>query len=168
MYEIGEMVLYGIHGICTITGIERLRFGKDRANYYVLEPREQPGSKFYVPVANEAAVAKLRSLLSREELLALLHSEDVRHYPWIPDENQRKLRFRELINSGDRAQLMGMIGALHRHRQDQLAAGRKFHQSDENFLNDAQKLLNAEFALVFDLEPSAVSGFILLELENTH
>ena len=168
MYEIGEMVLYGIHGICTITGIERLRFGKDRANYYVLEPREQPGSKFYVPVANEAAVAKLRSLLSREELLALLHSEDVRHYPWIPDENQRKLRFRELINSGDRAQLMGMIGALHRHRREQLAAGRKFHQFDENFLNDAQKLLNAEFALVFDLEPAAVSSFILRELENTH
>ena len=168
MYEIGGMVLYGIHGICTITGIERLRFGKDRANYYVLEPREQPGSKFYVPVANEAAVAKLRSLLSREELLALLHSEDVRHYPWIPDENQRKLRFRELINSGDRAQLMGTIGALHRHKREQLAAGRKFHQSDENFLNDAQKLLNAEFALVFDLEPAAVSSFILRELENTH
>ena len=162
MYEIGERVLYGIHGICTITGIERMRFGKERANYYVLEPKEQPGAKFYVPVA------KLRSLLSREALLELLHSEDVRHYPWIPDENQRKLRFRELINSGDRAQLMGMIGALHRHKREQLAAGRKFHQSDENFLNDAQKLLNAEFALVFDLEPSAVSSFILRELENTH
>ena len=145
-----------------------MRFGKEKADYYVLEPKEQPGAKFYVPVANKAAVAKLRSLLSREALLSLLHSEDVRHYPWIPDENQRKLRFRELINSGDRAQLLGMIGALHRHRQAQLAAGRKFHQSDENFLNDAQKLLNAEFALVFDLEPAAVSSFILRELENTH
>ena len=168
MYEIGELVLYGIHGICAITGIERMRFGKEKADYYVLVPREQPESKFYVPVANEAAVAKLRSLLSREELLELLLSEQVRNYPWIADEGQRKLRFRELINSGDRAQLMGMIGALHRHKRAQLAAGRKFHQSDENFLNDAQKLLNAEFALVFELEPRAVSGFILRELENTH
>ena len=81
MYEIGERVLYGIHGICTITGIERMRFGKERANYYVLEPKEQPGAKFYVSVANEAAVAKLRSLLSREELLELLHSEEVRNIP---------------------------------------------------------------------------------------
>ena len=113
-------------------------------------------------------MAKLRSLLSREELLELLHSEEVRNYPWIAEEGQRKLRFKELINSGDRAQLMGMIGALHRHKREQLAAGRKFHQSDENFLNDAQKLLNAEFALVFGLEPRAVSGFILRELENTH
>ena len=103
MYEIGELVLYGIHGICTVTGIERMRFGKEKADYYVLEPSGQPGAKFYVPVANEAAVAKLRSLLSREELLELLHSEQVRNYPWIAEEGQRKLRFRELINSGDRA-----------------------------------------------------------------
>ena len=168
MYESGELVLYGTQGICAITGIERMRFGKEKADYYVLEPTGQPGAKFYVPVANEAAVAKLRSLLSREELLELLHSEQVRNYPWIADEGQRKLRFRELINSGDLAQLMGMIGALHRHKRTQLAAGRKFHQSDENFLNDAQKLLNAEFSLVFHLEPWEVNDFILRELEKTH
>ena len=106
--------------------------------------------------------------MCREELLELLHSEQVRNYPWIADEGQRKLRFKELINSGDRAQIMGMIGSLHRHREEQLAAGRKFHQSDENFLNDAQKLLNSEFALVFELDPGEVGSFILRELENTH
>ena len=168
MYEIGNQVLYGIHGVCNITAIERMRFGKEKAKYYCLEPVDQPGAKFYVPVENAAAVSKLRRLLSREELLELLHSEEVRNYPWIADENQRKLRFRELIGSGDRAQLMGMIGALHRHKKAQLEAGRKFHQSDENFLYDAQKLLNAEFALVFGLEPKSVSSFILRELENTH
>lgn len=168
MYQIGQQVLYGIHGVCTVTGMERMRFGTVRENYYILEPQAQNGSKFYIPVENEAAVAKLQPLLSREELLALLHSDEVRAYPWIDDESQRKLCFRELINSGDRARLMGMIGALHRHKQDQLAAGRKFHQSDENFMNDAQKLLNAEFALVFGLEPNAVNAFILKELENTH
>ena len=168
MYEIGNQVLYGIHGICTVTAIERMRFGKEKAQYYCLEPLDQPGAKFFVPVENAAAVSKLRRLLSREELLELLHSEEVRNYPWIADENQRKLRFRELIGSGDRAQLMGMIGTLHRHKKAQREAGRKFHQSDENFLNDAQKLLNAEFALVFGLEPKSVSSFILRELENTH
>ena len=168
MYEIGQQVLYVIHGVCTVTAIELMRFGKEKTRYYVLEPVEQLGSKFYVPVDNEAAVSKLRPLLSREELLELLHSEKVRNYPWIADENQRKLRFREMINSGDREALMGMIGALHRHRTAQLAAGRKFHQSDENFLSDAQKLLNAEFSQVFSLAPGQVSAFILKELENTH
>ena len=168
MYEIGQQVLYGVHGVCRIIAVEAMRFGKKRAKYYVLEPLDQPGARFYVPVENETAVGKLRPLMTKEALLELLHSDEVRNTPWIAEENQRKLRFRELINSGDRAQLMGMIGALHRHKRAQTAAGRKFHQSDENFLNDAQKLLNAEFAQVFGLETREVNAFIVKELEKTH
>lgn len=168
MYEIGSQVLYGVHGVCTVCAVESMRFGKTRAKYYVLEPLDQPGARFYVPVENEAAVNKLRPLLTKEALLELLHSDEVRNTPWIAEENQRKLRFRELINSGDRAQLMGMIGVLHRHKKAQTAAGRKFHQSDENFLNDAQKLLNAEFAQVFGLETREVNAFIVKELEKNH
>lgn len=168
MYQTGEQVLYGIHGVCRIAGTEIMRLGKEPVEYYVLQPLQQPDSRFYIPVNNESAVAKLRPLMTREELLRLLHNEEVRNTPFLPDENQRKLSYRELINSGDRARIMGMISALYRHKKAQTAAGRKFHQSDENFLTDAQKLLNAEFALVFDLEPSAVRSFILKELENDH
>ncbi len=164
MYQAGDQVLYGSHGVCRILSIEPMRFGKSRAKYYVLQPTEQADARFYVPVDKDAAVAKLRPLLSRDELLELLHSEAVRCVPWIADENQRKLRYRELIGSGDRQELLGMICALHRHRQEQLAAGRKFHQSDENFLHDAQKLLHAEFSQVFGLESSQVSAFITREL----
>lgn len=166
MYEIGQQVLYGSHGVCRISAIESMRFGKTRAKYYTLEPAEQPGTRFYVPVDNEAAVGKLRPLLPASDLLALLHSEDVRSTPWVDEESQRKLRYRELINSGDRAQLMGMVCALYRHKKEQTAAGRKFHQSDENFLHDAQKLLNAEFAQVFGLDAKEVNPFILKELER--
>lgn len=166
MYQTGDQVLYGIHGVCTITGIEAMRFGKARAKYYVLQPAEQADARFYVPVDSEAAVAKLRPLLTADALMELLHSEEVRSTPFIAEENQRKQRYRELISSGDRAQLMGMICALHRHKKAQTAAGRKFHQSDENFLHDAQKLLNAEFAQVFSLEPKEVGSFIAKELDR--
>ena len=168
MYQTGQQVLYGGYGVCRITGIEDKSFGKTRKQYYALEAIAQPGTNFYVPVDNAAAVAKLRPLMSREALLELLHSDSVRNHPWIADENQRKLRYRELIVSGDRAELLGMIGAIHRHRRTQAAAGRRLHQADENFLNDAQKLLCAEFALVFDLTHQEVKVFILRELENTH
>ena len=168
MFEVGQKVLYGAHGVCTVMGIESMRFGAKRERFYVLEPDAQPGTRFYVPVDNGAATAKMRPLLSREELLAMLHSDEVRNYPWIPDDNQRKLRFRELIVSGNRAEVMGMVAALHWHRREQLASGRKFHIADENFLNDAEKVLHAEFACVFGLEPGQVRAFILRELENTH
>lgn len=168
MYEAGQQVLYGTHGVCRIISMEAMRFGSERRNYYVLEPAAQPGAKFYVPVGSDAAVSKLRPLMKPEELLELLHSDAVRNFPWIANESQRKLCFRELLLSGDRTKLMGMIGALHRHRRAQLAAGRKFHQSDENFLIDAEKLLNAEFSQVFGLPPTEVPAFIRKELENDH
>ena len=168
MYQTGQQVLYGIHGICNIVSVEPMRFGKVKAKYYCLQPVAQPDARYYVPVDNEAAVAKMRPLMGREELLALLHSDEIRQNSWIADENLRKQRYRELINSGDRASLISMIYCLHRHKKEQQNAGRKFHQTDENFLTDAQKLLNAEFAQVFGLEPKDVNAFIQKELEKTH
>lgn len=168
MYEIGQQVLYGTHGVCAVTAVEVMRFGKNKAKYYVLEPLTQPGTQFYIPVENEAAVGKLRPLMTREELLAILHDDEVRNTPFIQDENQRKLHYRELLHSGDRPGLMGMISALHRHKRELADTGRKFHQSDENFLQDAEKLLNAEFSQVFGLDSKEVRSFILRELENTH
>lgn len=102
--------------------------------------------------------------MTKEALLDLLHSRDVRQNNWIADENQRKLRYRELISSGDRAALLNMIYCLHRHKEAQRQAGKKFHQCDDGFLHDAQKLLNSEFSLVFGLEPARVDEFILEHL----
>lgn len=164
MYNIADRVLYGSHGACTIIGIESMRFGKTRGKYYCLQPLEQPDSRYYVPADNETAVAKLSPLMSREDLLALLHSESVKENNWIADESQRKLRYRELINCGDRAALLNMIFCLHQHKEAQRQAGKKFHQCDEGFLHDAQKILNSEFSLVFDLEPAQVVPFILEQM----
>lgn len=164
MFQIQDRVLYGSHGACTIVAIESMRFGKTRAKYYVLQPLEQPDSKFYVPVDNESAVAKLSALLSKEALLELLHSESVKENNWIADEGQRKLRYKELINSADRCALLNMIYCLHQHKKAQIEAGKKFHQCDENFLHDAQKLLNSEFALVFGLQQGSVNDFILEQM----
>ena len=167
MYQTGQQVLYGIHGVCSIIGTETRRFGKQKSDYYVLQPTNQPDSKFYIPVNSPAALAKLRPLMNRQEMLELLHSELVRQDVWISDENQRKLRFREILTQGDRAEILSMIYCLHRHRVAQQRLGRKFHQSDEGFLKDAEKLMNAELSHIFGLEPNQVSTFIIREMELT-
>lgn len=165
MYQIGQQVLYGIHGVCAVTAIEPMRFGKTKSDYYILQPAAQPDSKYYIPVNNAAAVAKLRPLLTRQELMDLLHSECVRRDVWVSDENQRKLKFRELLAQGDRADILSMIYCLHRHKKAQLLQGRKFHQCDEGFLKDAEKLMNAEFSHVLGMESSLIAPFIIKEME---
>lgn len=161
MYQIGEKVLYGIHGICRVSDMEERMVDRVKRQYLVLEPLDQTGAKYFVPTHNAAAFAKLRPILSREALEALLRSEEVKQEAWITDENARKQAYRELINSGDRTALIRMVGSLHRHKQEQIEAGRKFHLCDENFLRDAEKLLSAEFSLVLGIEPGQVGSYVL-------
>ncbi len=161
MYNIGDHVVYGIHGVCRILCQEERIVDRKKVLYYVLEPLEQVGARFYIPAHNEAALKKLQPVLSREALDALLASPEVRQDSWIADENQRKQRYRELICAGDRAALICMVASLYRHKEAQTAAGRKFHLCDENFLRDAEKLLNSEFSLVLGLPPEQVREYIL-------
>ena len=152
MYQIGDQVVYGIHGVCCVVEQEERVIDRKCVTYLVLEPVGQDGSRYLVPTHNAAAMAKLLKKLSREELEDLLKSETIRVDGWITDENQRKQTYRELISSGDLAKLMQMVHTLYRHKNAQAAAGRKVHLCDENFLRDAEKLLASEAAIVLGME----------------
>ena len=164
MFQVGDRVVYGIHGICRILDQEEQLVNRKRIRYFILEPLDRPGTRYLIPSENPAALAKLRPIISREELEALLSSADNWRYCWIDDANLRKQRYRELINSGDRGALLGMVCALYQHKVEQAAVGRKFHLCDENFLRDARKLLDAEFSLVLGIQPSVVETFIISAL----
>ena len=166
MFQVGERVIYGSHGVCQIVSMEERIIDRKRIHYLVLESLAQPGSRYMVPSENPVALLKLRRLMTREELQTLLKSEVIRHDHWIVDENTRKQRYKELINSGGREALLGMIYTLHHQKKQQLELGRKFHQCDEAFLNDAQKLLTEEVSLVMGIDPSCVGAYILESMEE--
>lgn len=161
MFQVGQRVIYGIHGVCQIVDISVKTLGKEKVRYYVLEPVEQPGARYFIPTDKPAAVAKLSPILSRHDLYSLLqeqlHPEEV----WIHDENQRKNKYRELISGGDRRALLAMIQALHNHKKKQAEMGRKFHLCDENFLRDAEKLLASEFSMVLEMSVEDTVQYIV-------
>ena len=164
MYQIGDKVVYGIHGVCMIVDQEERIVDRKRVIYLALEPVGQSGSRYLVPTHNAVAMGKIRNMLSREELEALMDSEEVLADVWIKDENQRKQLYRELISSGDRARLTQMVRTLYCHRKAQLAAGKKCHLCDENFLRDAEKLLASEIALVMELSQEDAKNYLRLQL----
>lgn len=160
MFQQGSLVVYGMHGVCKILGMEIRRVDRSSVEYYVLEPVKQSEDRYYVPSQNPIALSKMRPLLSKEQLDTLLSSPEVSQNAWIADENQRKQRYRELITSGDRAALLSMVKALHIHKEEQAALGRRLHLCDENFLKDAENLLSGEFSLVLGIAPSEVGAYI--------
>lgn len=166
MYQLDDLVMYGIHGVCRIVDRVERTVDRKKAEYLVLEPQGQRGSQFLVPTGNPNAMAKLRPMMKRNELEALLHSDVIREDAWISEENERKQYYRTLVGNGDRAALLQMVYTLHLHKQQQEAIGRKFHQCDENFLRDAQRLIDSEFALVLGIEPDQVSQYIMDQMNR--
>ena len=165
MYQTGQKVIYGVHGICSVTGTETRRLGKTKSEFYVLQPINMPDSRYYIPADSPAALAKLHPLMTRQEVLDMLHSDRVRNSVWVPDENQRKQRYREILAEADRAEILSMICCIHRHRREQLRLGKRLHQCDEGFLKDAQKLMNAELSYIMGLEPDQIVPFIRKEMD---
>ena len=165
MFQVGDQIIYGLHGICRIIGTEFQTVNRKNVEYIVLEPVQQPGSRYYVPKGNQAALNKLKPILTLLQLEQLLVSDEAKADCWIADENLRKQRYREIIGSGNRAALISMVRTLHSHKQAQLTAGRKFHLSDENFLRDAEKLLNEEFSLVLNIPACCVADYIIKNIK---
>ena len=162
MYQKGQKVVYGIHGVCMIVDLEIKNLDRKKVQYYVLEPVDQPGARYYIPTQKPAAVAKLSPVLSRQELEAMLFNQDIPEGTWIADENQRKQKYRELISGSDRAALLAMVRALYIHKEQQAALGKKFHLCDEGFLRDAQRLLCSEFSMILGISPQEVAQHIKL------
>ncbi len=160
MYRIGDRVVYGVQGVCDICAVEERSVDGKRVQYFVLKPVDRSASMYYVPCNNPAALAKIRPVLNKEQISELLHSAHVREDCWIGDEAQRKNLYRSMISSCDREALLQMIHTLHGHRAACLAAGKKFHLCDENFLRDAQRLLAAEFAAVLEMDVAQVGDYI--------
>ena len=160
MFEIGQQVVYGSHGICMITGMEQQNSGEKTIKYLVLEPLHQSGSRFLIPTHNTAAMSKLQKLLTKEEVVQLLHSEEVHTLCWIEDEGKRKQTYREMMGRGDRVQLMAMLYTLYQHKAQQAASGRKMHLCDDNFLRDTEKLLTNEISVVFNMDIASAKQYI--------
>ena len=163
-YKCDDMVVYGIHGVCRIAGIESRIIDRNTVEYYVLEPSKQPGATYYVPTQNPVAVAKMRKMLTARELNKLLKSSEVKADSWIANETMRKEHYKALISRADCAELISMIRTLYFHKQKQLAAGKKVHLCDETFIRDAERVIRSEVSCILGIPQEDVGEYIRKKL----
>jgi RNA polymerase-interacting CarD/CdnL/TRCF family regulator len=56
--------------------------------------------------------------------------------------------------------MIDMVRCLRIHRRQQMEQGRKFHQCDENFLRDAQKILSTEISMVMEIPGDQMETYL--------
>lgn len=164
-FKNGDTVIYGIHGVCTVLGIEAKEFMGKQSDYYVLAPTSDTRSTVFVPTDNELLVSKIKRIMKPSEIYGLIRQMQTEENIWIESDAERKRKYAEILKSGDRVALVRLIKTLYLHREKQSEAKKKLHASDESFLRDAEKLLYEEFAHVLNITNDQVLPFIMRQIE---
>jgi len=164
----GETVVYGGSGVCEIDDIKDVRFYHERPQkYYILKPLfVNQAQVVYVPFNNEKLTSKIKPVISKKEALDLIHAIDDNSIEWIEDRNERKEIFNGLVASGDRKSIVDVISAITAHRKRLADEGKSLNQQDEKILTDAQRRMNAEFAVALGMDPQQIPEFIQEEREK--
>lgn len=151
MFQIGQLIVYGVHGVCKIIGTENKKVDRKIVEYFVLESVQQPGAMYFVPTQNPLVLSKLRPVITSEELDRYINEPIDLYQEILCEENVRKQMYREWIASARFDILLSAVRAVTLYKQRQLSAGKKFHLCDETFLKDAEKVLCGEISIVLSL-----------------
>lgn len=161
-FDIGEYISYGINGMCNIEDIRPMQLSQsvEKMMYYILRPESNPKSTIFVPVNNQKLVSKMRELMTKDEINAMLVRMKDRTLEWEKDVRFRTESFHEILSNGVNQDLILMIRCLHRKRQELVQLGKKLPARDSNALKTAERLVEEEFAHVLHIKCEEVSDYI--------
>ena len=166
MFKTGDTVIYGIHGVCKITGTEENDFSGEKKQYYVLRPVDSENSTLFVPTDNEKLTSKMHKLLTKEEVDGLIDSMPQNKANWIANDNERKEIYRKIIADGNHSELIGMIKAIYLQKKEREEKGKHLHAADERFFNEAEQVLYSEFQYVLNLNKEDLMSYIFSRIEG--
>ena len=168
MFQINDVVVYGAQGVCKIVGKQDQKIDGANKTYFVLKPADDRGATFYVPTWNDKALAKMRKVMTKQDVDALIDSMPNKTPTWIANENERKETYNRILASGDQAAIISMVQALFSHKKEREAEGKRLHMSDEHFMKDAEQLLYNEWQYVLNVDKAGLMAYIFERIERNH
>ena len=166
MFKVNDVVVYGSQGVCEIIRIEGQKICGETKKYFVLKPYNDKGATFYVPTWNEKAWGKMRKVMTKNDVDALIDSMPNKTPTWIANDNERKETYKRILASGDHAAIISMIQALFSHKTEREAEGKRLHMSDEHFMKDAEQILYNEWQYVLNVDKAGLMAYILSRIER--
>ena len=154
MFNIGDKIVYPMHGAGEIVAIEERDILDNVHKYYIMRlPINE--LKVMVPVKNaeEVGVRKISDTKTMENVLETLSSDKE---ITMPKNWNRRYRFNlEKIKSGDLTEIADVVKCLENlDRQKSLSTG------ERKILTEARQIIVSEMALVFDKKVEEVSKLV--------
>lgn len=146
MFKIGETIVHPDEGICTVEDIRKEEFVKGQSQeYYVLRPAETE-MVVYVPLAQDRV--KLRYPMTEQQVYALAEQAATASPVWSDNEHERQARLTAALRSGDPVRWMRLVQDVRAERMRRQADNKKLRFTDEQALQQAERLLQQEIAMV--------------------
>ena len=154
MFNIGDKIVYPMHGAGEIVAIEEREILGNVHKYYIMRlPINE--LKVMVPVKNaeEVGVRKISDTKTMENVLETLSSDKE---ITMPKNWNRRYRFNlEKIKSGDLTEIADVVKCLENlDRQKSLSTG------ERKILTEARQIIVSEMSLVFDKKVEEVSKLV--------
>ncbi len=160
MYSVGEKIVYGEHGVCTVEKVAPLDMsGVSKSKlYYHLSPLVGTGT-FFTPVDSEAF---MRPVMGRSEAEALIDAmPDIE--PAICNDNRFNhvdAFYKELFRSHSCEALVSIVKGLN----SRMAERKTKSSRAEATMKRAKDMLHGELAVALGMEIDEVEPYILSRL----
>ena len=156
MFNIGDTIIYSVHGLCQIDDICEKTYSDVTRNYYVLHPLSQANLTISVPVDNDKVI--MLKTMNREQAEEILQSFNKPGIPWVEDVKKRKLQYNNIVKTGDRREIAKIANSLMRKSFEYSLDKKRMYDQDRRLLSTIQDLLFKELANSLDTSFEDISA----------
>ena len=158
MYNVGDMIVYGIKGVCRVEDVGQILIdgmANDRI-YYTLAPVfGKLGEKIYSPVDTSVLT---RELISPEEIESCIADVSNKKINSINCRNKKELaeKYKSIIKSANCTDILTLIKAIIEKSENAKENYKKPNQMDMDFLRNAENIVYGEFSVVLHIPKDEV------------
>ncbi|HEY8392993.1 MAG TPA: CarD family transcriptional regulator [Capillibacterium sp.] len=153
MFNVGDRIVYPMHGAGVIVGIEQRNVSGTPEDYYIIKLTSGE-MRVMIPVCNKDRVG-LRGIISKEEVSKVLEVLRNKDREMSNNWNRRYRANLEKIKSGSIYDVAEVVSSLSlREREKGLSTG------ERKMLESAKQILYSELALVEDLDEEQVQSMV--------
>ena len=157
-----DHVVYASNGICLIEDIKKMSFvrGEPEKIYYILKPLNDKSSTIYIPEDNETLLEKIRHILTKGEIEALITDVRKTDIEWIEDRKLRSADYRELLSRPHPATLLPLIKGISKKSAELSEIGKKLAVTDKSAFESSLRYISEEIAFALGIGINEASQYI--------
>lgn len=121
----------------------------------MIEPIASGGATIYLPSANQTVQTRMRPVLTREEVDAIISSVKTDQLPWILDRKQRMSQCQQILSRRDTRELLLLASCLHKRK-----TGKGLPTSEIEILHKVEGLIEQEFSFALHISRAEIGQYI--------